>query len=73
MSLFQLGGSFYYDGFLGIPAPAPIPDGFNPPFDGLAASGPFEFALAPALFPHPPLFLSSGLAAPPATFPPALT
>ena len=56
-----------------MPAPAPIPDGFNPPFDGLAASGPFEFALAPALFPHPPLFLSSGLAAPPATFPPALT
>jgi len=50
--------------------PAPIPDGFEM-FE--ATSPPFEFDLGPLLlFPQPPLFLSSGLAAPPpAPAPPA--
>ena len=49
--------------------PAPIPDGFEI-FE--ATSPPFEFDLGPLLLPQPPLFLSSGLAAPPpAPAPPA--
>jgi hypothetical protein len=56
-----------------MPAPPPIllPDGLDPIcLEGAeAASGPFEFARAPALAPHPPLFLSSGFDAPPAPFP----